>query len=244
MYVRPHKYVCFCLICLLLTACMGSSKEEVDTVEYGVVASGARKNIRTESGLLITAPEIDNTDMEAGDCFLLAYRGAREDFGQGKEVEVKILKMDAIGKHPFVQEPTDTAILRNEEALQRVAFAGSRCVYGNLFIQTHHGITLRDEVEYFELSRDGGIPPSVGQNGKPLYDLFLRVVKEDGTDTLQQTQSYISAFDIRLLLDSAQTYIDSNGDERIAMRLNYVSGFNVQDEKPLWTVSDTLFLLK
>lgn len=237
---RQAGYIVLGLFAIWLTSCMGDGANEITYNRLGVVQTQPWKCIFTSDGYMISSPDFEaRQDVKEGDCCLVDYRtNFSEELGNGV-YDAKILKYDSVATWSLSPVLIDTALVLDGE--QTISVQAGRTTYmqGYLFLFTQHNAHLTNQKDLFNLSYDPKQIVKTDENGKRIYDLFLRVTKEGGEKPEQSSLILPNAFSIRKFIEEAGAVEKEAGQSTLHFKVNYTQRFNEDTTACIWA-ADTV----
>lgn len=241
---RKRKRQAWCgvwgLFAIWLTSCLGDGANEITYNRLGVVQTEPWKCIFTSDGYMISSPDFDaRQDVKGGDCCLVDYRtNFSDEMGNGV-YEAKILRYDTIVGWPLSPVLIDTALVLDGEQTISVQVNRTTYIQGHLFLFTQHSGHLTNQKDLFSLSYNPKQIVQPDENGKRIYDLFLRVTKEGGENPAQSSLILPNAFTIRKFIEEASVAEKEAGQSGLYFKVNYTQRFNEDTTACVWA-ADTV----
>lgn len=247
MKIQP-VYICVLLILLGVSSCMGDSEETILYQRLGVVQETPQISFFTVDSFQVTAPFFENnSDLKSGDCFRIDFATPMLDESRKNYFyKVEILTVDTIPVWKMSDEPTDTAfasLRENEELLSSIAYKQAKFVKDRFFLTTELRYLLENEEVTFDLSSNWDHEPVFTSDQRRIYELYLRVLKENGTDTLNTRWKYTNAFIMDDFMKKASEIEREAGNDSLVFRMKYIKEVDEEAEKIIWGNTDS-FLIK
>lgn len=237
---RQAGYTVLGLLAIWLTSCMGDGANEITYNRLGVVQTQPWKCIFTSDGYMISSSDFDSRqDVKEGDCCLVDYRtNFSEELGNGV-YQAKILKYDSIIGWPLFPTLIDTALVLDGEQTITIQAGRTTYIQGHLFLFTQHNAHLTNQKDNFNLSYDPKQVVEADENGKRIYELFLRVTKEGGEEPGQSSLVLPNAFSIQKFIEEAGAAEKEVGQSELLFKVNYTQRFNEDTTACIWA-ADTV----
>lgn len=226
------------LIALLFTSCISGTEDKVTYFRNGVALLEPIPCIYTGDSLIITAAELDTVEnLQNDDCFQVEFRTAMDETIQKNIYSAEILRLDPVEQWPLHSELTDTTILLEKEQMIVPAIRKTQILKKKLFLQTELSNYRAQQTDNYDLSYNSKEVIEENEDGRKIYDLFLRSTKEAEGDTIQKKWIQTNAFRIDSLIDNAiASGLDIQRDS-LHIRLNYGQRYNADTTKFIWTSS-------
>ncbi|MDF9829057.1 hypothetical protein [Parabacteroides sp. PF5-6] len=239
--------VLFLLIAIGWVSCMGESEEKTNYQRYGVAALQPAPALYTTDGEMehiITSSAMDTlADLKDGDCFLLQFRANLFNYAEGEAVDADIHSIEPIAAWTlegteaqlpdttFVNVAEDTALIRTVQFFSP-AIAKSQLIRNRLFLQ----LTLNDRRETQQENYIFQYNPAVvaEQNGRRIYDLYLRAERREANDSLIGKWIQTEALVLDQLIREAGEAEKQIGNDSLHIRLNYPTGFSLDSTLVRW----------
>lgn len=232
------------LIGIIVSSCMGNGDDTARYQRLGIAQTNPRNSVFTVDSFQVTAAEFESMNLQDGDCFLIEFMS--DIFNENNKEQlynVDIISIDTIPVWPMPAEPIDTTIMQeNGEFLSGIVYRQHKYVKERFFLTTEHRYLIEDEEKTFELSYNLDYDPVETEDGKRVYELFLRTTSGGGTDTLGTRWKHTNAFIINDFVQKASEIEESVGNDRLILRMRYPRGFNTDSTAWIWEKTDTFSL--
>jgi hypothetical protein len=141
---------------------------------------------------------------------------------------------DGVVRHSL----TDTAtVLENE--LPALNIDIEHYVKGHLFLSTYHENMPDKQENAYELSYNREQTP-VEENGRVVYDLFLRVTKtKDGSNPSSDRRLLRAYPNVDIFMNHISAIEKEKGKSQYYFRVNYIRSFG-EDSSPVWAASEAI----
>jgi hypothetical protein len=229
----------------VIVSCLGDEGQKitVDSQPGVVIKPAGSDTTRVQLKDRTIYDERFGSSVNDGNCVLVKYNidyglfanadtGRREGF-----FKAEILASTIIEPHELYTEITDTSIVvANEQMLKEIKEVHS-IIRNHLFLYTEHPVDSTELHNLFDLSYNADQVPVVDETiQKPVYNLFLRVVKnnEAGGKVSDPQKIFINAFDITELLSNYNT------TDTLYFRVNFAKSFD-KDTLRITSWSNRLF---
>lgn len=228
---------------VLFTSCLNGGSNENTYSTYGVVdfSMDAMSNVAyADDYTPISSPQFK--DLKEDDCILFSCTINRDDpanSGTNKFLTasnvIVFAKLDNSG---ILERNVDTtSIMKNEiatlDAGLLVKSQYSYTVKDYLFLGSSHEKVATDQKNRYLLQCDPNREPQT-VDGKRVYDIFLRVVKESDGKGIAGTNPFNYTFRTNSFFKSLESREKAAGNETLNLRINYIKEFNKDTTAATW----------
>ena len=225
---------------LLSTSCLDEGGNEIMlTSQPAVVKLVPEKVFLLKGGDKIYTEEMESDpNLEEGDCgladFVLDYSAAEniknnvENSGYYTASEAVFTELTKNGVN---ENLSDTGKVYSDERVVTTLYEKSTLLEQNLFLFTNHSIQF--DTKELDLSYNKGSEPEAEEDGKRVYNLFLRIT---GDSIGTQKEIKYNVFDLASFIATKSVVERQNGEDSLYFRINYVSAIK-NDSVPSWAES-------
>ncbi len=239
---KNNRIYGFVLIVLLLssTSCLDQGGNEIMlTSQPAVVKLVPEKVFLLKGGDRIHTENMESDpNLEEGDCglvdFVLDYSDAeniKENIEENGYYTASEAVFTELEKQKLYENLSDTGIVYSKERIVTDLYEKSTLIEKNLFLFTDHAIQFN--VDELDLSYNKGAEPVILNDGKRVYDLYLRMT---GDSIGKQEEIKYNVFDLASFISEKGIVEQHNGMDSLYFRIKYVSAIKT-DSVPSWTVS-------
>ena len=226
----------------LLTSCLGDSDNTMSSQGFAVggVAKNYKPIVYTAMGQLHSQSLAAQTVTDG--CYIVNYSidfnaPENENAALNGYYVATINVGEEITKGQFIAySNSDTTKLEpNEIVLKNIGASPDFGVYlgGHLFLLNAVDM-VKEQKNNYTLYWDRSKEPVDGENGLPMYSLFLRASKyAEGTGTTVATGTDVRAFDIHQVVESINTAEKNKGSKGYILKINYLTGVSQKDSTDL-----------
>lgn len=227
---------------ILLTSCLDGNNEYtnpgVGVVEMSLDAMG-NNVVYIDDNYPIYSPVLK--DLKENDCIVFTYTVNQDDqannSGNKYLTASNLVVAGKLDNSGVINRVDTSTIMKNEMAaldanlLTRSSY--SYTIRDYFFVSTTHEKIASDQKNRYILEANYDQEPQT-VDGKRVYDLFLRVVKEEDGKGITSTNSIYYAFDAGYLFKSLESKEKTAGNKSLNIRLNYIKSFSSDSTSATW----------
>ncbi|MDH6357179.1 hypothetical protein [Parabacteroides sp. PF5-9] len=233
----------FIVLVLILSSCIGDIGNTIVYSRIGVVRGEPEKHLLTSDGYSVVWPELgQDALLETGTSLRVNFKTNFFEKGEGR-YEAELIDYEILPHSTLqvAQTDTTTILTKDERRISAVAKINNLFIDGYYFFKTDVAYPRLGEKVDFQLFYDPHQADSMTIDGRHrIYELFLRVSKSEGTDTLKAQETYTCSYHIQELIEDVKQTILDEGKDSLIFRVNYGSRFNADTTAFVWTASDTM----
>lgn len=256
--VRKYIYFSLTVLCgILLSGCMEGDENSATYYRYGIARSTPSPHLYTTNSqgisLLISSPMLEAFgEVQEGDCFEVEFKADPSLEGTNQIAEAEMLRLYPVNTWPVHPELTDTSTVDlTEPFIGITSFNRSQLIENYFFLIVDHKNYREGQIDTFDLSynpdqhdeeetetgeeEEEEESPTTTNDSRVIYDLFLRVQKEEGRDTIAASWRQTNAFLIDSLVDGARNRHQMTERDTLFLRINYPRGYNSDSTLYLWS---------
>lgn len=236
---------------VLLTSCLGETSNTSSGSTYGIIdySSTYMKMVYPADNLPWYSPVIDKSDLERGDCVFFAYTINGDDPVNNAgnpyvTIEVpekgyRVVSQTSVTPYLSEEDTSSTAMKKNELTFSNVAAANSISVIKDRLIMIFaHPESKQDQKNRYEMFFKSGDVKEV--DGKRVYDLYIRGIKEADGKEATGLSSFEQMFDTESFFSNTKQMEKNAGNKLVNFRLNYYKEFNKDTTIGVWDKSPVL----
>lgn len=235
---------------ILMTSCLGEGSNQQSGVSYGVVdlsSTTFKKIIQTSWGPVYSPEVANSSDISIGDCCQFAFtldgdivENSSESIAANGYYTITVSQYADIPKSYAESYLEDTsAIAENELTVTSIDMTNTGFIATSdakyLFLCTYHDGFSTEQEQTLTLSYDYNQEPEL-VNGDNVYNLYLRVKKDEDGKSLTSTVALVNAFDLYSFLYS----IKAKGEDSAKFKINYIYSLNDDKTVATWKSSDVI----